>query len=93
MELSMDQINPFIWVELIKGEQKTGDMRVLFDTGEPSLYVMSLNAYDWFSERGDIADKIAESEGSYAWGVHGDFEKQRHILLNPTFRQFSQTLS
>jgi len=76
------QSSPFIWVGIIKGEQKTSDMKVLFDTGEPSLYVMSINAYDWFSERGDIADKIAESEGSYAWGVHGNFEKQKHLLLN-----------
>ena len=82
MELIPSQSSPLIWTGLKKGEQKTRDNGVLFDTGDPNLYVMSMNAYDWFNEHNDIVDKIAESEGSFAWGMHGFFDKQRHLLLS-----------
>ena len=82
MELSPNQSSPYIWIGLQKGEQKSSDRAVLFDTGDPSFYVMSIDAYNWFNEHMDIVDKIAESEGSFSWGAHGLFEKQRYFLLN-----------
>ena len=92
MELTKIGYPILSWVGINKGEQQSSDTKLLFDTGDPSLYTMRLYAYDWFNENMDIVEIIAESEGSYAWGIHGLFEKERHIILNiPEFRICGKT--
>ena len=73
--------NPFITITLRKGE-KSMPHRVLFDSGQNAFFVMSTIAYLWSNGLADTVDKIAESEGSSAFGVHGLEPKQQNILLN-----------
>ena len=81
IKLSPSQSSPYIRVALQKnGRKRIGDY-VLFDTGASNLYNMSIRTYDWLNGRADVT-KITETEGSFAWGFHGTFEKQRHILLS-----------
>ena len=71
--------NPFIMIGLHK-ERKVGDY-VLFDTGASEFYCMSMYTYNYLNGRADVT-KIAEGEGSFAWGFNGVFENQQHLLLN-----------
>ena len=71
--------NPLITIGLHK-EQKIVDF-VLFDTGSSELYTMSMDTYNWLDGRAD-ATKIAESEGSFTWNLHGVSENQQHLLQN-----------
>ena len=73
--------SPYIKVVFQKnGRRRIGDY-VLFDTGASDFFNMSMRTYHWLNGRVDVT-KIAETEGSFAWGFHGTFEKQRHILLS-----------
>ena len=77
-----NQSSPFIRIVLQKGEQKVVD-RVLFDTGDVgSIYTMWASFYNWLDSLGNFVSKIAESEGSFAWSMHGIDEKQQYLLLN-----------
>ena len=81
MKLSSQQSNPFIKIGLQKDKQRAFE-RVLFDTGDAAFYTMSTGAYNWFNKQKDIVSKIAESEGSFGWSVHGWDNKQNHLLLH-----------
>ena len=80
MKLSPAQSSPFIRVAHQQiGRKRIGNY-VLFDTGASDFYTMSMHSYNWLNSRVDMT-KIAESEGSFAWGIHGPAEKQPHLLL------------
>jgi len=81
MKLTTSQSNPYITVILHKeGKKAIGD-HVLFDSGASDFYKMSMRTYDWLNGRINVTEK-AKSEGSFAWGLHGTFEQQQHLLLN-----------
>jgi len=71
--------NPLIVIGF-QNEQKIGD-RVEFDTGSSEFYTMSMHTYNWLNGRANVT-KIAEGEGSFAWGLHGMLENKQHLLLN-----------
>ena len=81
MRLSTWKSSPFIKVVLKQnGRQRIGEY-AMFDTGSSDFYNMSMRTYNLLNGRIDVT-KIAESEGSFTWGIHGTDEKQSHLLLN-----------
>ena len=81
MLLYPSQSCPYITIGLKKeGKKGIGDL-VLFDTGAPDFYEMSMSTYNWLNDRVDMTI-IADTEGSYGWGFHGNFEQQQHLLLS-----------
>ncbi|MDR2011404.1 MAG: retroviral-like aspartic protease family protein [Bacteroidales bacterium] len=76
MKLSSNQSLPFIIVTLQK-EENIVDYRALFDSGQSDFYNMSMNNFNEV-----IVSKIAESEGSFSFGIHGLHKKQKHLLIN-----------
>ena len=81
MELTREQSRPFINIGHKKGKNKANE-KVLFDTGSDSFYKMETGVYKRANGHIDFFDKIAEGEGSFAIGLHGPSETQKHQLLN-----------
>jgi|SRR6187402_2217823 len=80
LELSQTQSNPFIKITLQKGNQAVSD-NLLFDTGADGFYEMSVAAYLYFKQKSDVAEVIAENDGSSAWGLHGMEGKEHQYEL------------
>ena len=76
-----DSSKPVIKVVLQNGKQRA-NIEVLFDTGASDMFSMAIRSYNFFNERVDVTNKIAESEGSFIWGMHGWSDKQQHVLLS-----------
>ena len=75
------QASPCFEIGLQMGEQRIIET-VLFDTGDRGFYSMSTRCYNYIYEHEHaVINSIAESEGSFAWGAHGVFEKQKYLLL------------
>ena len=82
MELSPNQSNPFIWIKLKKGKSFANE-KILFDTGDDGLYLMSINAYKHIiGEKLDVFQTLAENEGSFSAGLHGTAEKMTNYVVN-----------
>lgn len=82
MELSPNQSNPFIWIKLKKGKSFANE-KILFDTGDDGLYLMSINAYKHIiGEKLDVIETIAENEGAFSAGLHGTAEKMTNYVVN-----------
>ncbi|SEM65263.1 gag-polyprotein putative aspartyl protease [Chryseobacterium taichungense] len=82
MELTHIQSNPFVWIKLRKGKSVANE-KILFDTGDDGLYLMSINAYKHIiSEKLDIIETLAESKGTFSAGLHGIAEKSNNFAIN-----------
>lgn len=82
MELSPNQSNPFVWIKLKKGKSFANE-KILFDTGDDGLYLMSINAYKHIiGEKLDVFQTLAESEGAFSAGLHGTAEKMTNYVVN-----------
>lgn len=82
MELSPNQSNPFVWVKLKKGKDFTNE-KILFDTGDDGLYLMSINTYKHIiGEKPGIIQTLAENEGAFSAGLHGAAEKMTNYVVN-----------
>jgi len=82
MELSAIQSNPFVWIKLQKGKSFAKE-KVLFDTGADGLYTMSIFAYNHIiSEKLNIFETLAESEGTFSVGLHGTANKSLNYAVN-----------
>lgn len=82
MELSPNQSNPFVWIKLKKGKSFANE-KILFDTGDDGLYLMSINAYKHIiGEKLDVFQTLAENEGSFSAGLHGTAEKMTNYVVN-----------
>jgi len=81
MELSAIQSNPFVWIKLRKGKSFANE-KILFDTGDDGLYMLSIDAYKQISVQLDIFQKLAESEGSYSMGLHGTADTSQNYIVN-----------
>jgi len=80
LTLTQTQSNPFIQIMLKKGNQEATD-NILFDTGADGFYEMSVQAYYFLKDRVDVVNTIAESEGSFTWGLHGMTDKEHQFVL------------
>jgi hypothetical protein len=78
---SVSQSNPFIKIGLQKGRNKANET-LLFDTGAEGFYDMSIRSYRILNNQTDVMDKIAESYGSYDWGMNGFANQQHQFLIN-----------
>jgi hypothetical protein len=81
MELSYIQSNPFIWIKLKNGNASANE-KILFDTGDDGLYMLSINAYKQISGQLDIFQKLAESKGTYSVGMHGTATTSQNFIVN-----------
>lgn len=82
MELSPNQSNPFVWVKLKKGKSFANE-KILFDTGDDGLYLMSINTYKHIiGEKSDVIQTLAENEGAFSAGLHGAAEKMNNYVVN-----------
>lgn len=82
MELSPNQSNPFIWIKLKKGKSFANE-KILFDTGDDGLYLMSINAYKHIiGKKLDVIETIAENEGAFSAGLHGTAEKLTNYAVS-----------
>lgn len=82
MELSPNQSNPFVWIKLKKGKSFTNE-KILFDTGDDGLYLMSINTYKHIiGEKLDVFQTLAENEGAFSAGLHGTAEKMTNYVVN-----------
>jgi hypothetical protein len=84
MELSAPQSGPYFQVYLKKGGQIVSD-KVLFDSGTDGFYEMSADAYQFFSSKIEVADKIAEGGRTFNWALHGKNEEPQFVLSIPDF--------
>jgi len=88
MKLDPRQSRPFIEIHFYKGEQIVGVDYALFDTGASVFYRMTTSFYtdfyNWCNDNdcAGLINKIAESEGSFTFGLHGVSENQQYLLLN-----------
>src|SRR5690606_12978732 len=81
-----NQSNPYIIVTLTKNGKEAHD-RVLFDSGADNFYQMSTKAFNWFKTNADVVNVIAESKGSFTWGVHGmAADDQQFVLQIPQLK-------
>jgi len=86
LELTKNQSNPYIIVTLTKNGKEAHD-RVLFDSGADNFYQMSTKAFNWFKTNADVVNVIAESKGSFTWGVHGmAADDQQFVLQIPQLK-------
>ncbi len=81
MELSYIQSNPFIWIKLKNGKASANE-KILFDTGDDGLYMLSIDAYKQISGQLDIFQKLAESKGSYSLGLHGTATTSQNFIVS-----------
>src|SRR5690606_12807272 len=82
MELSNIQSNPFVWIKLKKGKSVANE-KILFDTGDDGLYLLSIDAYKHIiSEKLDIIETLAENEGAFSAGLHGTAQKMTNYAVN-----------
>lgn len=92
MELSPNQSNPFIWIKLKKGKSFANE-KILFDTGDDGLYLMSINAYKHIiGEKLDVFQTLAENEGSFSAGLHGTAEKMTNYVVNVPMLELNNLL-
>ncbi|MDR2970485.1 MAG: retroviral-like aspartic protease family protein [Bacteroidales bacterium] len=77
MKLESWTSRPFIKITLQNGKHKAVD-NVLFDTGNgDGFFTLSSKKLG-----GNVGDIIAETEGTFVFGSHGFYKKQRNYLLN-----------
>lgn len=82
MELNHIQSNPFVWIKLKNGKSVANE-KILFDTGDDGLYLLSIDAYKHIiSEKLDIIKTLAENKGSFSAGLHGTAEKMTNYVVN-----------
>lgn len=84
MELTAIQSNPYIKIILKKGKTSVSE-ELLFDTGNSDLYSMAVDTYKQISEQFDLLETIAESEGSFTFGIHGNANHlPNYVVTIPT---------
>ncbi|SDG20567.1 retropepsin-like aspartic protease [Epilithonimonas hungarica] len=81
MELRSHQSNPFVQIKLKKGKFVANE-KILFDTGDDGLYLLSIDAYKHIISELDIIRTLAENNGSFSAGLHGTAEKMTNYAVN-----------
>ncbi len=75
------QSNPHIMVAVENRGELLGDM-VLIDTGSREFYSMSNEIYGYYKSKGFFMKVLAQGNGSFVWGIHGNESSNRHYVLN-----------
>lgn len=81
MELSQGQSSPFFSIKLKKNNIVANE-KVLFDTGDDSFYELSISVFNQLTEKALVYDKLAESNGTFTFGLHGAAEIEHQYLLS-----------
>ncbi len=91
IKLTPGQSSPYVMVALENNEKHLADM-VLIDSGSKDFYNMSTKMYNYYKSKGITMNIIAESKGSFLWGIHGSESANKHYVLNITGFQLYKSI-
>ena len=80
MKLAPNHI-PYVSVTIKNGKKRMSNYLVMFDSGQDAFLTYSISTHNQ-TKGSSVVDKIAESEGSFTFGIHGQHEQQMHLLLS-----------
>ena len=79
--LNKNQSSPFVSIKL-KKDNIIANEKVLFDTGNDSFYDLSISVFKQLLDKAVVFDKLAESNGTFTFGLYGAAGIQHQYLLN-----------